>query len=108
MTIDTAFESSLRRSYSFVKFKSSFEAVFGRDASLAKGFAVGRSRQKSSGGPLGVEMNTMHSYRFSEDGLITVAARREIQSDYWSLTHLSPSMDQLGWYLAGRCGAAAC
>ena len=53
-------------------------------------------------------MNTMHSYRFSEDGLITVAARREIQSDYWSLTHLSPSMDQLGWYLAGRCGAAAC
>ena len=45
-------------------------------------------------------MNTMHSSRFSEDGVITVAARREIQSDYWSLTHLSPSMDQLGWYLA--------
>ena len=49
----------------------------------------------------------MQSSRFSEDDLITVAARREIQSDYWSLTHLSPSMDQLGWYLAGRCGAAA-
>ena len=35
-------------------------------------------------------MNTMHSSRFSEDGLITVAARREIQSDYWSLSLDSP------------------
>ena len=108
MTIDTAFESSLGHRYSFVKYKSSFEAVFGRDASLAKGFAGWAFAAEEFGWPFGREMNRRHSSRFSEDGLITVAARREIQSDYWSLTHLSPSMDQLGWYLAGRCGAAAC
>ena len=46
-------------------------------------------------------MNTMHSSRFSEDGVITVVARREIQSDHWSLTHFSPSWISLIGILLG-------
>ena len=55
MTIDTEFESSLGHRYSFVKYKSSFEAVFGRDASLAKGFAGWAFAAQELGRPLGVK-----------------------------------------------------
>ena len=55
MTIDTAFESSLGRRYSFVKYKSSFEAVFGRDASLAEGLPVGFRGRRVGVAHLGVK-----------------------------------------------------
>ena len=55
MTIDTAFESSLRRSYSFVKYKFSFEAVFGRDASLDKRSAGWAFAAEEFGWPFGRE-----------------------------------------------------